>query len=182
MTDEEIAAGLKKQNTEALACLMERYSNYIASIIGQLLKTQGTVQDVEELMADVFLSIWNTANTLDMTTYSSLKGYIGAVARNKAKDFLRKKKLLTLTLDDDILLFSESIEKKLLQREQQDIVRKALDQLSPTDRTIFLRYYYQYEKITDIAHNLEMNIQTVKSRLARGRKFLKKILKDVYDV
>lgn len=77
MTDEKIAVGLKKQDTEALVCLMERYSNYISSIIGQLLKNYGTVQDTEELMADVFLTIWNTADKLNMDAYSSLKGYIG---------------------------------------------------------------------------------------------------------
>ena len=106
MTDEKIAVGLKKQDTEALVCLMERYSNYISSIIGQLLKNYGTVQDTEELMADVFLTIWNTADKLNMDAYSSLKGYIGTIARNKAKDFLRKKRFVTLALDDDILLFS----------------------------------------------------------------------------
>lgn len=182
MTDGKIAVGLKKQDTEALVCLMERYSNYISSIIGQLLKNYGTVQDTEELMADVFLTIWNTADKLNMDAYSSLKGYIGTIARNKAKDFLRKKRFVTLALDDDILLLSENIEKEFLQREQQEIIRKALNQLSIPTKDIFIRYYYRYEKISDIALALDMNVQTVKSHLSRGRKFLKKVLVEEYHM
>lgn len=180
MTEEKIVRGLKRKNTDALAELMERYGRYVADIIGQLLKGYGTVQDVEELMADVFLAVWNASDRLDLTMYSSLKGYLGAVARNKAKDFLRKKKLATLALDDDILVFSDSVEKEFLQKEQQVIIQKALDRLSAEDRDIFIRYYYRYEKVSDIARQMGMNEQTVKSRLARGRKFLKQVLMDDY--
>lgn len=128
------------------------------------------------------LAVWNASDRLDLTMYSSLKGYLGAVARNKAKDFLRKKKLATLVLDDDILVFSDSVEKKFLQKEQQAIVKKALDRLSAEDRDIFIRYYYRYEKVSDIARQMGMNEQTVKSRLARGRKFLKQVLMDDYGL
>lgn len=182
LTEEKIVRGLKRKNTDALAELMERYGRYVAGIIGQLLKGYGTVQDVEELMADVFLAVWNASDRLELTMYSSLKGYLGAVARNKAKDFLRKKKLATLVLDDDILVFSDSVEKEFLQKEQQAIVKKALDRLSAEDRDIFIRYYYRYEKVSDIARQMGMNEQTVKSRLARGRKFLKQVLMDDYGL
>ena len=182
MTEEKIVRGLKRKNTDALAELMERYGRYVAGIIGRLLKGYGTVQDVEELMADVFLAVWNASARLDLTMYSSLKGYLGAVARNKAKDFLRKKKLATLALDDDILVFSDNVEKEFLQKEQQAIIQKALDRLSVEDRDIFIRYYYRYEKVSDIARQMGMNEQTVKSRLARGRKFLKQILMDDYGL
>ncbi len=182
LTEEKIVRGLKRKNTDALAELMERYGRYVAGIISQLLKGYGTVQDVEELMADVFLAVWNASDRLDLTMYSSLKGYLGAVARNKAKDFLRKKKLATLALDDDILVFSDSVEKEFLQKEQQAIIQKALDRLSVEDRDIFIRYYYRYEKVSDIARQMVMNEQTVKSRLARGRKFLKQVLMDDYGL
>ena len=180
LTEEKIVRGLKRKNTDALAELMERYGRYVAGIIVQLLKGYGTVQDVEELMADVFLAVWNASDRLDLTLYSSLKGYLGAIARNKAKDFLRKKKLATLALDDDILVFSDSVEKEFLQKEQQSIIQKALDRLSAEDRDIFIRYYYRYDKVSDIALQMGMNEQTVKSRLARGRKFLKQFLMDDY--
>jgi RNA polymerase sigma-70 factor (ECF subfamily) len=37
-------------------------------------------------------------------------------------------------------------------------------------------YYYQYKKLDEIAQELQMNPQTVKTRLRRGREVLKKFL------
>lgn len=50
------------------------------------------------------------------------------------------------------------------------------------DRKIFMMYYYRYKKIEEIAEALEMNPQTVKTRLRRGRETLKRILlEEGYD-
>lgn len=45
-----------------------------------------------------------------------------------------------------------------------------------------MMYYYRYKKIEEIAEALEMNPQTVKTRLRRGRETLKRILlEEGYD-
>lgn len=46
-----------------------------------------------------------------------------------------------------------------------------------------MAYYYQYKKVGEIAEELQMNPQTVKTRMRRGREVLKKILiKEGYGV
>lgn len=176
MNEIELAAGLKHHDPEALAVLIETYSGYIGQIIHNLLLTFGRPEDVEELIADTYLAVWNHADRLDLACYSSLKGYIGAVARNKAKDFLKKKRVATLHLDDDLMLAADGPETRMLQKEQQALVRATLEQLGTEDREIFIAYYYHYQKIEEISRRMKMNPETVKSRLARGRKRLKKIL------
>ncbi|MCI9387995.1 MAG: sigma-70 family RNA polymerase sigma factor, partial [Lachnospiraceae bacterium] len=55
-------------------------------------------------------------------------------------------------------------------------------QLKPLDWKIFVAYYYQYKKVNEIAQELQMNPQTVKTRLRRGREVLKKFLiKEGYE-
>ena len=51
------------------------------------------------------------------------------------------------------------------------------------DREIFLRYYYYDQKISEIADEMDMNAETVKSRLRRGREKLKSLIEegDFYD-
>lgn len=67
---------------------------------------------------------------------------------------------------------------ELERRERCDLVRQALTFLEPATKEIFLRYYYQRQKIAQIAEELEMNQSTVKSRLARGRDVLRRVLKE----
>ena len=45
--------------------------------------------------------------------------------------------------------------------------------MEPVDREIFLRFYYYYEKIAQIAAAMELTESAVKSRLSRGREKLK---------
>lgn len=61
----------------------------------------------------------------------------------------------------------------LEQREQAAAVQRALLAMEDTDREIFLRYYYYYQKISQIAAAMDMKESTVKSRLSRGREKLK---------
>jgi RNA polymerase sigma-70 factor (ECF subfamily) len=44
------------------------------------------------------------------------------------------------------------------------------------DREIFLRHYYYYQGVSRIAEEMDMNVSTVKTHLARGRQKLKSIL------
>ena len=47
------------------------------------------------------------------------------------------------------------------------------------DREIFLRHYYCFQNVADIALALDMNVNTVKTRLRRGRERLRAELMEV---
>ena len=95
---------------------------------------------------------------------------------------MRSAKVQNLQLMDDILIIDSSVEQLVVQREQQRIIAKILEQLKPLDWKIFVAYYYQYKKVNEIAQELQMNPQTVKTRLRRGREVLKKyLIKEGYE-
>ena len=62
--------------------------------------------------------------------------------------------------------------------EQAECLRLALVDMDATDKTIFFWHYYFMEKINDIAEALDMKPSTVKSRLFRGRKHLRQVLRE----
>lgn len=93
------------------------YSAYITTIVRNLLSSKGTKEDVEEMVADTFIALWNTAERINYEEYSSIKAYIAVIARNKAKDWLRAAKMQNLRLMDDILIIDNSIEQLIVQRE-----------------------------------------------------------------
>lgn len=51
--------------------------------------------------------------------------------------------------------------------------RRAVDGMGEPDREIFLRHYYYCQSVADIAAALDMNANTVKTRLRRGRERLR---------
>ena len=54
----------------------------------------------------------------------------------------------------------------------------AVDGLDEPERTLFFRYYYEGERLKTIAGELGLNLSTVKTKLARGRKRLREQLRE----
>lgn len=175
MDEKRLLKKLRNGDEKALAKIIDIYSAYISKIVGSLISSKGTREDIEEVVADTFIALWRTADRINYEKYSSIKAYIAVIARNKTKDWLRNRGQ-DLQLMDDVLLIDNSLEQLIVQREQQRILADALKQLNPLDCKIFVAYYYQYKKVKEIAHEFEMNPQTVKTRLRCGRAMLKKIL------
>ena len=176
MDERALLKKLKNKNEKALQETIQRYTAYVSTIIKEILNSRATVEDIEELVADTFISLWKTSERIDYVQYSSLKAYIGEIARNKAKDYLKMNKDIDLELYENAILIDDGIERQLLQKEQQQYIQKLLTKLKPEDQKIFLLHYYQYKKVDEIALIMHMNPQTVKTRLRRGREALRTLL------
>lgn len=61
-------------------------------------------------------------------------------------------------------------------RDAEVIVRKSIDTLPSLDKSIILFYYYDDLKIREIAEIMEMNENTIKTRLSRAKLFLQPLL------
>ena len=62
------------------------------------------------------------------------------------------------------------------QKEEQQLVRRAVDGLGEPDREIFLRHYYYAQTVSQISREMQLNPSTIKTKLSRGRQRLKAIL------
>ena len=175
MTEEEALQRLRAQDTAVLHWLIGQYNRYVASIIRAVRGTTCREEDAEELTADVFYSVFRRAGSISP---GKLQAYLGAAARNRAKDFLRKQKPLEADLDELTLPDEEGTapEAELLRRERQMRVKEAIFSMEPVDREIFLRYYYYLQSTPEIAEAMRLTPGAVRTRLSRGRAALKKRL------
>ena len=89
MNDYEIIQKLKRREEEGLRDLMKQYSGYVAAIVCNISQGILSVEDVEELSADVFLSVRNHAAGL--MEDRPLRPYLAQTARNTAISRLRKR-------------------------------------------------------------------------------------------
>ena len=170
MTEEQALRQIRRGSQEALLWFIDRYGGYVTAIIRGIIGQSMTVADVEEAASDVFLAFWNSAGRVHS---GSAKAYLAATARNSARNKLRQL-TPTVPLPENLVLVDPHTPQGLLeQREQAAAVQRALLAMEDTDRELFLRYYYYYQKISQIAAAMDMKESTVKSRLSRGREKLK---------
>lgn len=175
MTEATALLRLQHGREDALAWFIDKYTAYVCTVIRYIIGASMTEEDVEEAASDVFLALWEQANCLSLST---VRPWLGGVARNKARQKLRDRGL-TLSLDEDLLAVDGADLEEGLAREERDrLVREAVLAMEPTDRAIFLRYYYHCQPVNLIARELKLPVSTVKSRLHRGREKLRKTLEN----
>ena len=174
MREAALLERLRQGDTDALDQLTEQYRSYVCAILNNMLRGEGSWSDTEELCADVFLSLWQNAREV---LPGKLKPWLGTVARNRAKSWLRQRRELPMDLDElQLPDGAEALEDQVIRAELAKAVRRAVDGLRPRDREIFLRYYFYLQPTEQIARELGMAQASIRSRLARGRERLRKTL------
>ena len=177
MNDNELLKGLKQHDESAIEEIITRYTPYVSTVIYNLSRVKLSTSDIEEAAADVFFTLWRDPEKIQE---GSLKGFIAAVAKNKAKEKLRKAQASDNIIDiDDVVMADEytltdRVDDKLLQKDLCD----ALDQFGQPDREIIIRYYYYYQTAPKIAELLDMKLEAVKSRIKRARTKLRAFLSE----
>lgn len=176
MNETKLIRALQRGQRGALDKVISHYSSYVASIARNMSGVQTTREDLEEIVSDVFIALWRTAERLDETR--PLKSYLAAIARNAAVDRLRRIRPEDPLPEEDILSADEAQgpEAEALKREQTETLRRLLLEMAADDREIFVRFYYYRQTVREIAALLGRNESTVKARLARGRARLRERL------
>lgn len=172
-SDAQLLRRMQLGDDKALSQLMDRYGGYVYRVIANVLLQAGTASDAEELTSDTFYAVWSHADTISPR---NLKAYLAVTARNKAKSFLRKHRELPMDLDTLPLSDGITLEDQAMEQELKQLLHKAIDKMRPQDRDIFLRYYYYMQTTQQISQLLNIPHSTVRTRLMRGRKTLKKLL------
>ena len=178
MTDTLLLRQLRRGSQRALDQAIEQYSAYVVTVIRNRSRGLLAPEDHEEIAADVFLALWQNAGRISA---GSLRSWLGAVARNRTVDFM-KRHHETVPLEENAIEIPDPIWAHLSNLERSQALRRALSTLSPMDQEIFYRCYDLGESSTKIAQALNLNPATVRSRLSRGRAALRnELLKGGYS-
>lgn len=173
MNESKLILQLKNKKISALERIIELYTPYVSTIIKNTLRGYVSHEDLEEIVSDVFLSLWTHS---DQIRGEHLSGYLASVAKSKAYNYMRKNIVISENIDDMIIISDDDVEEEYIRQELADILKTLLDELPKTEREIMLRYYYYQQRVSEIAQEMDMNVSTVKTKLSRSRKKLKQKL------
>lgn len=174
MREDTILRKIRSGDPAGLEELMSRYIPYVSAVVWNILRNAMAKEDAEEVVSDVFLAAWENSDAL-RPGYA--KQWLGAVARNKAKNKLREMgRDLPLEEDHLDLPGQDDPQTDAEKAEERSLVKRAVDHLPEPDREIFLRHYYYAQTIREISDTMALNESTIKTKLRRGRMRLQTML------
>lgn len=176
MDNIRLAKRLKKHDEKALEEIIARFTPLVASIIHNISNSRLSISDIEEAVADTFISLWNNAESFQS---ENLKGYLCSIAKNKAKNKLRDLKSIQLVdIEDTVILDDFSVSEDIENKEVNAELYNAINEIKEPDREIIIRHYYYYQSVYKIAEIMNINAETVKSKIRRARVKLKEYLEE----
>ena len=120
--DGDLLRSLQKQNTDALEQAIAQYGAYVLTIIRNRSRGVLAPEDHEEIASDVFLSLWHGARDI---TSGQVRPWLGAVARNKTVEVMRRKKVF-VPLEDDALISLDRLWEQMYESQRCEAIRQAL--------------------------------------------------------
>jgi RNA polymerase sigma-70 factor, ECF subfamily len=169
---------------DAFAELLQLYG---PRLYGYYLRTSGSTQQAEDLLQDLFVRLLEKIK--NYRHENKFDNWLFTVAANLARDQARRKdnKLISLDQNSDdskttpvarLIADQATPLEQLLQHEQHDKLKQALQQLPQQDREIIMLRHYGQLSFKEIAEHFEMPIGSALAKVHRGLKKLKRILKD----
>jgi RNA polymerase sigma-70 factor (ECF subfamily) len=164
-TDDDLARA-RRGNPEALTAMVQAHQRSVYSLALRML---GTKDLAEDLAQDVFMLLNSNLKSIESSMH--LKFWLRKVTAFRAIDQLRHRARVQMTaLDEEAHIFSTTdAGDPLLQRH----LRQLLEELSPPARAVLLLRYQEDLDPLDIAHTLEMPVNTVKSHLKRSLEIMR---------
>jgi RNA polymerase sigma-70 factor (ECF subfamily) len=185
----EFIEKLKTGDADAFDTLVNRYSGDIYAL---LFRVVGNAEEAGDLTQETFLRALRSIGKFRGD--AELKTWLFRIAinesRNRYRWWKRRKRESTISLDDPVgnteFAVFETIaspspdpEAETLRREREALLEVALVQLPDIYREVVVLSDIEGFSYEEIGRTLDINIGTVKSRIARGREALRKSLKDI---
>jgi RNA polymerase sigma-70 factor (ECF subfamily) len=158
-----------------LEIIMDEYGERLTKLAYNYVKDWKLAEDIVQ---DVFIACYKNYDKIDEVI--SFKSWIYRLAINKSKDVLKSSAFRKVVMNSSLYtLFSSkelSPEKDLLKRSEEEFLSLCVLSLPVKYREVVTLYYYEECSIEEIKGILEVNHNTIKTRLSRGRMKLKKMM------
>jgi RNA polymerase sigma-70 factor (ECF subfamily) len=165
--DEDLSAIIAKVADGDQSALATLYDATSRLVFGLVLRIIGDRSTAEEVLLDVYTQVWRQAASYDLKRGAPL-AWLTTIARSRSIDRLRSSRhdQNKEPLDNVAGLSGGGIspEEATVNSERQQIVRAALDALSPEQREVIELAYYSGLSHSEIALRLGQPLGTVKTR------------------
>ena len=169
----------KNGNAEAFTLLYQESSKYIYTCIYKVMKGNDNALDIiSDIMQETYVEISRSITQLEND--ARFLQWAGMIATRKCYAYLKKNKRYVLLNEEDdtfdTLSDSDEIipETVMQDREKQRLLREIIDNsLTEMQKLCIIAYYFQEQKQSEIANELGIPENTVKTNLSRAKQKIK---------
>ncbi|WP_128895263.1 RNA polymerase sigma factor SigW [Longirhabdus pacifica] len=180
--ESQLAKKAKGGDRSAFNELVQRYSSKIYNLAYRML---GNVQESEDVVQETFLRVYKNLASYNPTHKFST--WIYRIGTNLCIDRLRKRKpIYSLDMEREdgegvdgyavIASDEKTPEMELILSETQLSIREAIQSLPDKYKSVVILKYFQDLSLQEISEILDMPVTTVKTRIHRGREYLRRKL------
>ena len=181
--DVQLIHSILSGNDEAFSVLVRKHQKSIHALAWRKV---GDFHIAEEITQDTFLSVYK--NLAQLKNPNQFAGWIYVIANRLCLKWLEKNRVTMQSLEDTPM---EEIEKSSythhvsdqrqteIAEDRQELVKKLLTKLPESERTVVTLFYLGEMTAKEIGKFLGVSVNTIKSRLRRGRKRLQEHQKEL---
>nr|WP_299342085.1 RNA polymerase sigma factor [Allomuricauda sp.] len=172
-TDQYLIARTLNGDLQAFASLVEKYQEYVFTIVVRMLKVN---EEAEEVAQDTFIKVYESLSGFKGD--SKFSTWLYRIAYRKALDQIRKNKNrvqsfeLIEDISEDKYQTIDNPSEAMEGQERLQRIKRCINQLNPTDAALVTFFYFEDLSIKEIASITQLTEDNVKVKLHRSRKKL----------
>lgn len=167
-SETKLVEAAQNGHLESFGTLYERYYSPMVALAYSILADRDLAEDAAQ---EVFAVACRAIGSLK--SRERFAAWLASICRNIARQMLRSK-------DKDrkiARIARESIENVDTEEHRKDVIRRAVQQLRPTDRELIVLRYYDNLPYEQIAQLLDISVQAVNGRLIKAKRKIAEHLK-----
>ncbi|MGJ1389418.1 RNA polymerase sigma factor [Sphingobacterium spiritivorum] len=177
--ERELLHSISLGDRRAFALLFDSYFQMLGSFVYKITES---LEDTEEIVQDVFIKIWLRRSSLN--EIKSFKQYLFTMCKHQSLNHLRKtaNKAILFQQVEDIYLENvlDTNEENYIEQ-LRALVDKAVDQLSPQQKNIFVLSKIERLKYKEISEKLNITPETVKKHMYYASKAIRDYVQNHMD-
>lgn len=176
MNDKKLIKLIKHNSSKGLSVAIEQYGPLVKTVAVRIIGYENR-HDVEECISDVFVELWKSADNFNPEK-GTLKNYIISIARHVGINTYRRRmsRHELIPLEENELESEVDLTNAVSKTINESIIKETVRSLPYPDKDIFIRRYFLFESVKEIATSLDLTPKTVENRLYRGKDKLKAAL------
>ncbi|WP_348774858.1 sigma-70 family RNA polymerase sigma factor [Rossellomorea aquimaris] len=158
----------------AFRMLIEMHKQYIFKCIYGVLRNQ---KDAEDASQEAWMKIYSS---LPQYEHQGFKTWMTRIAVNHAIDCKRRQARQKEDLVDDLpeRESRDAVERRLLKKEQKQLVLRHLEEVPESYREVIEGFYIKEKSYQQLANEQHVQVKTIETKLYRARLWMRKHWKE----